>query len=131
MRRHPIENSQTVQKLRDNNPSVYLRFSHPESFGTARVPSRNLTGLEQAKKALENVNGHELKVIPAGYQVNHIGYAEPGQTNDITFAAPLAAGDYAIVCFIPRGGMDDHGNPKDPKAIPHVKLGMISLLHVV
>lgn len=87
--------------------------------------------LAQAKKALENVDGHELKVIPAGYQVNHIGYAEPGQTNDITFAAPRIAGDYAIVCLIPRGGMDDHGNPKDPKAIPHVKLGMISLLHVV
>lgn len=86
--------------------------------------------LAQAKAALENVDGHELKVIPRGYQVNHIGYAEPGQTNDVTFAAPLARGDYAIVCFIPKGGMDDHGDPKDPKGVPHVKLGMIALLHV-
>ncbi len=87
--------------------------------------------LAQAKTALENVDGHELKPIPAGYQVNHISYAEPGQTSDITFAAPLAPGDYAIVCYIPKGGTDDHGNPKDPKAVPHVKLGMITLLHVV
>ena len=87
--------------------------------------------LAQAKKALENVDGHELKPIPAGYKVNHIGYSEPGQINDITFAAPLAPGDYAIVCYLPKGGMDDHGNPKDPKATSHVKLGMITLLHVV
>ena len=87
--------------------------------------------LAQALTALENVDGRELKPIPAGYQVNHIGFAEPGQTNDITFAAPLAPGDYAIVCYIPKGGMDDHGDPKDPKAVPHVKLGMITLLHVI
>lgn len=83
-----------------------------------------------AKKALENVDGKELKAIPAGYQVSHISYAEPGQTLDITFAAPLAAGDYVIVCYLPKGGMDEHGEPKDPKGAPHVKLGMISLLRV-
>jgi hypothetical protein len=85
----------------------------------------------QALVALQNVDGHELKTIPAGYQVNHIGFAEPGQSNDVTFAAPLAAGDYALVCYIPKGGMDTHGNPKDPKGTPHVKLGMITILHVV
>lgn len=87
--------------------------------------------LAQAKKALENVDGKELKVIPAGYQVSHISYAQPGQTLDITFAAPLAPGDYAIVCYLPKGGMDEHGTPKDAKGTPHAKLGMISLLQVV
>ena len=54
-----------------------------------------------------------------------------GQTLDITFAAPLAPGDYAIVCYLSKGGMDEHGEPKDPTGAPHAKLGMISLLHVV
>ena len=35
--------------------------------------------------------------------VDHITFAEPGQTVDFQFAEPLAPGRYIIVCYIPRG----------------------------
>lgn len=113
-------------------PKLAFRFLNRSSEAHDMKLYKTPSGvtLAQAKAALENVDGRELKVIPTGYQVNMIGYAEPGQSVNVTFAEALPTGDYAIVCYVPKGGMGDNGNPKDPKGVPHVKLGMIALLRV-
>jgi hypothetical protein len=79
-----------------------------------------------AKTALENVDGGELNNIPAGYQVDHIGFAEPGDSVDITFAEPLPAGTYVIACYIPDGGFNEEFEPVNPDGKPHIQLGMIN-----
>lgn len=89
----------------------------------------NGVDLGTAKAALENVDGGELEDIPAGYEVDHITFAEAGQTQDVTFAEPLAPGTYVLTCYIPQGGFGDQG-PVNPDGKAHIKLGMISILTV-
>ena len=79
-----------------------------------------------AKMALENVDGSELENIPAGYQVDHVGFAEPGEAVDVTFAEPLPAGTYVIACYIPDGGFNEQFEPVNPDGKPHIQLGMIN-----
>lgn len=86
--------------------------------------------LDTAKAALEKVDGSSLDNLPAGYEADHITFAEPGQSADVTFAEPLARGAYVLACFIPAGGFTEEGDPVKPEAQPHIQLGMISLLTV-
>ena len=79
-----------------------------------------------AKTALENVDGSELNNIPPGYQVDHVGFAEPGEAVDVTFAEPLPAGTYVIACYIPDGGFNEQFEPVNPDGNPHIQLGMIN-----
>lgn len=88
------------------------------------------TDVATAQSDLEDVDGEELEDIPTGYQVDHIAFAMPGDEVDLTFAEPLAPGDYFLVCYLPAGGLGDEGESVDPDAEPHVKLGMISKLTV-
>lgn len=82
-----------------------------------------------AQNALANVDGQKLDNAPAGYAVDHLTFAEPGQSIDVAFAEPLAAGTYVLACFIPQGGFNEQG-PVDPNGKPHIQLGMINLLKV-
>jgi hypothetical protein len=78
-----------------------------------------------AKTALENVDGGELNNVPAGYKVDHVSFTEPGDSVDVAFAEPLAAGTYIIACYIPDGGFGENG-PVNPEGKPHIQLGMIN-----
>ena len=82
-----------------------------------------------ARKALENVDGSELKDIPTGYAVDHVTFAEPGQTMDVTFSSSLKKGTYVFACYIPQGGFGEQG-PVNPDGKPHIKLGMAAILTV-
>jgi hypothetical protein len=86
--------------------------------------------LSTAKAALENVDGSELEDIPAGYEVDHLTFAEAGDSSDITFAEPLEEGTYVLACYLPQGGLDEEGEPVNPDGKPHIQLGMITLLTV-
>lgn len=83
-----------------------------------------------AKAALENLDGQTLEGTPEGYQADHVSFAESGNSNDVTFAQPLEAGTYVLVCYLPRGGFTDQGEQVDPQGSPHVQLGMISTFTV-
>lgn len=83
-----------------------------------------------AKGALENIDGRELRPLPAGYEAEHLTFAEPGKSVDVSFAEPIGAGNYYLVCYVPQGGFTEEGQPKNPQGTPHVKLGMISQLSV-
>jgi hypothetical protein len=87
------------------------------------------TDVATAKKALEHVDGGTLEA-PKGYQSDHLSFAEPGESHDVTFAGPLPAGTYFFACYIPEGGMNENGEPKNPKGKPHIQLGMINRLIV-
>lgn len=82
-----------------------------------------------AKKALENVDGGELKDIPEGYKADHATFTEPGQSQDVSFAAPLPKGTYVFTCYIPQGGFGEEG-PVNPEGKPHIQLGMIAVITV-
>lgn len=88
------------------------------------------TDVATAKADLEDVDGEELEDIPTGYQVDHIAFAMPGDDVDLTFAEPLAPGDYFLVCYLPQGGFTEEREQVNPDGEPHVKLGMISKLTV-
>lgn len=108
--------------------NVAFKFSNigkePHEIALFKGPAG--TDLATARTALENVNGDELDNVPAGYEVDHIAFAPPGESQDLVFAEPLAPGDYFLVCYIPQGGFTDEGEPVNPEGAPHVKLGMIN-----
>lgn len=108
--------------------NVAFRFSNigkePHEIALFKGPAG--TDLATARTALENVNGDELDNVPAGYEADHVAFAPPGESQDLVFAEPLAAGDYFLVCYIPQGGFTDEGEPVNPEGSPHVKLGMIN-----
>jgi len=85
--------------------------------------------LLSAKAALENVDGSELTDLPEGYQAEHIAFTEPGGSQDIVFADPLASGTYIFTCYIPEGGFGEQG-PVNPEGKAHIQLGMISVITV-
>ena len=59
--------------------------------------------------------------------VDHLTYAEPGESASFTFAEPLPAGHCVFVCYIPVGGFDlETGEPVVPGAEPHIARGMIA-----
>jgi plastocyanin len=87
------------------------------------------TDVSTAKAALEKVDGSELKDLPDGYEADHVSFTEAGEKVDVSFAKPLKAGTYFMVCYIPQGGFGDEG-PVNPDGKPHVQLGMISALTV-
>lgn len=87
------------------------------------------TELEAGGEVLVDVDGSELTDLPEGYEAEHLSFAEPGDSTDIVFAEPLAAGTYFMTCYIPKGGFGEEG-PLDPKGKPHIELGMISRLIV-
>jgi plastocyanin len=84
----------------------------------------------KAKADLERVDGEKLDNVPAGYKVDHLSYAEPGKSESVTFAEPLEAGTYVLACYLPQGGLNDKGEPVNPKGKPHIQLGMINVLTV-
>lgn len=85
--------------------------------------------LTTARKAVEKVNGEDLDNIPDGYKADHVSFVEVGQSTDVTFNAPLAAGTYLFACYIPQGGFGEQG-PVNPDGKPHIQLGMAALLTV-
>jgi hypothetical protein len=87
------------------------------------------TEFEAGAEALVGVDGSELTDLPAGYEAEHLSFAEPGDSTDIVFAEPLVPGVYFFACYIPKGGFGDQG-PLDPKGEPHAELGMISRITV-
>lgn len=86
--------------------------------------------IEQAAEDLADVDGSELDNVPDGYQVDHIGFAEPGQSSTVSFAEPMPAGTYVLACYIPQGGFTEEGEPTSPDAKSHFELGMRALLSV-
>jgi len=88
------------------------------------------TDIGTAKAALENLDGSELDNVPEGYRVDHVAFADARSNTDITFAEPLPAGDYFLVCYIPQGGFTEEGEPVNPEGTPHVQLGMINTFTV-
>lgn len=109
--------------------NVAFKFSNigkePHELSIFKGPAG--TDVATAKTALENVNGEDFSNVPAGYEAGHLSFAEAGSPpQDLTFAEPLAAGDYFLVCFIPQGGFTEEREPVNPEGAPHVKLGMIN-----
>ncbi len=84
----------------------------------------------QAKKALENVDGGTLEGLPDGYEADHLSFAEPGDSTHVTFADAIPAGTYVFACYMPQGGLDDNGEPKNPDGKPHIQLGMINVITI-
>ena len=83
---------------------------------------------DEATAALGEVDGGDFSGLPDGYEVAHIGFAEPGQpASDISFSEDLKAGNYVLTCYIPQGSTGDEG---EGDGIPHIQLGMLSLLTV-
>jgi plastocyanin len=82
-----------------------------------------------AKTALQNINGQTLEPLPAGYQVDHLSFLEPGKSADVTFVRPLTPGTYVFACYIPEGGFGPNG-PVNPNGKPHIQLGMVNVLTV-
>ena len=85
--------------------------------------------LADASAALSDVDGGALDNVPPPFElVDHITFAEPGQTVDFQFAEPLAPGRYIIVCYIPQGTVSEDDLEQEPTAdaMPHIKLGMIA-----
>ncbi len=81
----------------------------------------------EAVLALLNVRGRDFSGMPAGYRpLGHLAFAAPGDSQVFTLAASLTPGRYALVCFLPVGGVDDLGNAKDGKAESHVARGMLA-----
>lgn len=85
--------------------------------------------LMTAKAALEGVDGQSLENIPVGYRVDHVSFAEPGETQPVTFKDALPDGKYVLACYIPEGGLGDEG-PVNPEGKPHIQVGMISLFTI-
>lgn len=84
--------------------------------------------LERATEDLKDYDGDPTKV-PEGYQVDHVAFAEPGQSINATFSRPLPAGAYVLACYIPKGGFDAEGE-SDPDAPSHFDEGMAAILGV-
>lgn len=82
----------------------------------------------EAVLALMKVRGRDFSGMPAGYAaLGHLAYAPPdGDGGIFTLAAKLTPGRYAMVCFLPVGGVDDLGNAKDATADSHVARGMLA-----
>lgn len=81
---------------------------------------------EEAREALENVDGGSLDNVPRPYElVDHITFAEPGASVDFLFAKAVDSGRYAFACYIPQGGFGEEG-PVNPKGKPHIQLGMFA-----
>lgn len=77
--------------------------------------------------ALRKQRGSGVTELPEGYRmVGHLAYGSPGQTGTYAMADKLAPGRYALVCFLPVGGVDDLGNAKVRDAEPHVARGMLA-----
>lgn len=88
--------------------------------------------IETAAEALKDVDGSELNNVPPGYRVDHIAFAEPGKSTDVSFAEELGPGTYVLACYIPEGGFpedgEEHGHDSDART--HFELGMRALLTV-
>jgi hypothetical protein len=81
-----------------------------------------------AGAALAGVDASSYEGAPAGYEVvDHLVYAEPGESTGFTFAERLPAGHYMFACYIPVGGFNrESGQPVVPGAEPHIARGMIA-----
>ncbi len=85
----------------------------------------------EAVFALKTANARSLGDLPAGYSpVGHLAFETPGSSGDYTLAARLPAGHYALVCFLPVGGIDDFGQARVSGAEPHVARGMLTTFSV-
>ena len=77
--------------------------------------------------ALGGANGLDPATLPAGYTaLGHLAYAQPGESTTYTLAQPLAPGRYALVCFLPVGGVNDLGRAQVPGSESHAALGMLT-----
>ncbi len=85
--------------------------------------------VDRAREELKDVSGHDLKGIPDGYRADHLSFAEPGKSVDVSFDRPLPRGLYVLACYIPQGGFDEHGE-SHVGAKSHFELGMVKLLGV-
>lgn len=96
-----------------------------------RIPAG--TDVPTAIDALGEVDGGSYDNVPDGYEaIDHLTFAPPGEGQTYLIADRLEAGDYAFVCFIPEGGLDDEtGDAVDPDGRPHVQLGMLDTFTVV
>jgi hypothetical protein len=89
------------------------------------------TSTADAVFALKTANATDLASLPGGYApLGHLAFEGPGMAGDYTLATNLPPGQYAFVCFLPVGGLDDFGNPKAPGAEPHTARGMVSTFTV-
>ena len=86
--------------------------------------------VQASKNALQNVDGADLARVPDGYQGDHLGFVQPGQTSDVTLAQPLERGTYVLACYIPQGGFTAEGEAVNADGRPHIQLGMIAVLAV-
>ncbi len=100
--------------------------TQPHEMALFRVPTD--ATVAEAGAALAGVDGSSYEGVPSGYEVvDHLAYAEPGDSASFTFAEPLSAGHYVFVCYIPVGGFDlETGEPVVPGAEPHIARGMIA-----
>lgn len=102
------------------------RGKEPHEISLIKGPD-DLT-LERAREDLRDFDGDPSNV-PEGYEIDHVAFAEPGQSIDTTFSRPLPAGAYVLACYIPKGGFDDEGE-SDPDAPSHFDEGMGAILGV-
>ncbi len=107
--------------------AVHLTNAGQEQHEVAIVaipPSASTAG---AVLALTAVNGRDFSGMPAGYTaLGHLAYAPPGDAGVFTLAGKLPPGHYAMVCFLPVGGVDDAGHAKVANAETHVARGMLA-----
>ncbi|MGH9223313.1 MAG: hypothetical protein ACRD2W_05915 [Acidimicrobiales bacterium] len=81
----------------------------------------------EAVLALAAANGLDPSTLPAGYgALGHLAYAQPGETTTYTLGRTLAAGRYALVCFLPVGGVNEFGMAHVSGAESHVARGMLA-----
>lgn len=88
------------------------------------------TDVAKAKADLSDVDGSDPSTVPDGYTGDHLSFAEPGQTMDVSFAEPLDPGTYVFACYLPAGGFSPEGEPLDPDGAPHIELGMVAVATV-
>lgn len=100
--------------------------SQQHEMALFRVPDE--ATVADAGAALAGVDGGSYEGVPTGYEVvDHLTFAEPGESTNFTFAEPLPAGHYVFACYIPVGGFDlEAGEPLVPGAEPHIARGMIA-----
>jgi len=107
--------------------AIHLTNAGQEQHEIAIVGLPPAASPAEAVLALTPVNGRDFTGLPAGYTaLGHLAYAPPGDGGVYTLAGKLPPGHYALVCFLPVGGVDDVGHAKVANAESHVARGMLA-----
>lgn len=107
--------------------ALHLTNAGQEQHEIAIVTLPPSVSTAEAVLALSAVKGRDFSGMPAGYTaLGHLAYAPAGDGGVFALAAQLPRGRYAMVCFLPVGGVDDLGHAKVANADSHVSRGMLA-----